>query len=190
VKVSREQAAANHDRIVEVASELFRERGFEGVAVADLMKAAGLTHGGFYGHFDSKNDLAAQACARSLERSAEKWRTLAAEGGDESLKAITEHYLSDRHRDEPGRGCAYAALAADVARQNNPALRHIFTGGLRPLIDVLTRLLPGQSRAARRKKALARLSGMIGAVILARAVDDAPLSNEILAAARSAVSED
>jgi TetR/AcrR family transcriptional repressor of nem operon len=101
------------------------------------------------------------------------------------LQGLLDWYLTARHRDRPGEGCLYAALAADVARQNSPALRRTFTAGLRPLIDTLLQIVPGRSKAARRQKALACLSAMVGALILARAVDDAELSNEILAAART-----
>ena len=187
MKVSREQAAKNRDRIVETASKLFRERGFDGIGVADLMKNAGLTHGGFYGHFKSKDDLAVQACASSLARSAETWQALMRDHADAPLAAILDHYLCDKHRDNAGRGCAYAALAADVARQDNRTLRRVFSDGLRGMIDKLTRIVPGRSKAAQRKRALASLSGMVGAVVLARAVDDADLSREILAATRAAL---
>ena len=185
MRVSREQAAANRERIIEVAGRLFRERGLDGIGVANLMKAAGLTHGGFYGHFESKEDLEVQACARALAQSTETWQALAAKDPAAPLKGLLDEYLTARHRDGPGEGCIYAALAADVARQNSPALRRTFTAGLRPLIDMLVRIIPGRSRAARRQRALACLSAMVGALILARAVDDARLSDEILAAARA-----
>src|SRR5258708_39191857 len=131
MKVSRDQAAENRSRIVDVAGRLFRARGFDGIGVADLMKAAGLTHGGFYGHFKSKDDLAAQACERALARSAETWAALADGGAPAPLSTLVDHYLSGRHRDDTGRGCVYAALAADVARQDNPALRRSVTDGVR-----------------------------------------------------------
>jgi TetR/AcrR family transcriptional regulator, transcriptional repressor for nem operon len=158
---------------------------FDGIGVANLMQAAGLTHGGFYGHFESKDDLEVQACERVLARSTETWLATAAKDPEAPLKGLLEWYLTARHRDRPGEGCIYAALAADVARQNSPALRRTFTAGLRPLIDMLVRIVPGRSRTARRQKALACLSAMVGALILARAVDDAQLSDEILAAARA-----
>lgn len=183
--MSREQAAENRRRIVEVAGRLFRERGFDGIGVADLMKAAGLTHGGFYGHFRSKDDLAAEACGRVLDRSAEAWQRWLAEGGEAPLEALLDRYLSDRHRRHPGRGCLFAALAADVARQDDPALRHVLTEGLRPQVDRLAAVMPGDSDAARRQRALASLSAMVGALVLARAVDDPALSDEILAATRA-----
>lgn len=185
MRVSREQAAENRDRIIDAAGRLFRERGFDGIGVANLMKAAGLTHGGFYGHFASKEDLEVQACARALAQSTATWRAMAAKVPEAPLKGFLDDYLTARHRDRRGEGCIYAALAADVARQNSPALRRAFTTGLQPWIDTLVRIVPGRSRAARRQTALAYLSAMVGALILARAVDDAALSDEILAAARA-----
>jgi TetR/AcrR family transcriptional repressor of nem operon len=190
MRVSRERAAENRDRIIDVAGRLFRERGFDGIGVAGLMKAAGLTHGGFYGHFESKEDLELQACARALARTSEQWNAVAVNAAEAPLDALLDNYLSGRHRDGIGNGCVYAALAADVARQENPTLRRRFTEGLRSLIDVLARAVPGRTKASRRERALARLAGMVGALILARAVDDAELSDEILATARVALGRD
>lgn len=188
MRVSKEQAAENRRRIVEVAGALFRERGFTGIGVADLMKEAGLTHGGFYGHFASKDDLAAEACALALSKAAERWGTFADEAGgpDAPLAAIADFYLSAAHRDAPASGCPIAALGVDAARQDGP-VRRVFTEGLRPFIEVLGRLVPGRSKAARRETALATLSAMVGAVILARAVDDAALSDDILAAVKARI---
>jgi TetR/AcrR family transcriptional repressor of nem operon len=179
MKVSREQAAKNRDRIIDVAARLFRENGFDGIGVADLMKSAGMTHGGFYGHFQSKDDLAAQACRRALTRSAEKWAALAETMRGDRLGAIAESYLSESHRNSPGQGCALAALGPDAARQG-PAVREAFTQGLQSLVDVLERTVAGRSRAARHKQALAIMAQMVGAIALARAIDDRELSTEIL----------
>jgi TetR/AcrR family transcriptional repressor of nem operon len=189
MKVTREQAALNRDRIIDVAGRLFRERGFDGIGVADLMKEAGLTHGGFYGHFESKEDLAAEACGRALARTAALWREAVAKGGRQPLKVIADRYLSARHRDDIGGGCLYAALTADIARRDNPALRLALTDGLRRAVDLLAGLVPGRTKAAQRKRALAQFATMMGALILARAVDDETLSEEFLAAARAAVAE-
>src|SRR5919106_2690003 len=117
IRVSREQAAQNRNRIVDVAAQRFRERGFEGIGVADLMKEAGLTHGGFYGHFSSKDDLIAEASARALTRSLALLSDLAERAPDDPLSAIAGAYLNNKHRDEPGTGCVLAALGSDVSRQ-------------------------------------------------------------------------
>src|SRR5258705_2055421 len=112
MKVTREQAAANREKIVEVASILFRKHGFEGVGVDDIMKAAGLTHGGFYGHFPSKDDLAAEACARVLGN--DGWVARLTDTPKPSLEASVRAYLSAAHRDDPGHGCLLAAVGSDV----------------------------------------------------------------------------
>jgi TetR/AcrR family transcriptional repressor of nem operon len=179
MKVSREQAAQNRARVVDVAGKLFRENGFDGVGVAGIMKGAGLTHGGFYGQFGSKDELAAEAAAQMLDRSIARWARLA-EGRD-PLAAIVTSYLARTHRDAPGSGCAMAALSAQAARQPKP-VRGAFTAALNGFVGILTKLMPG-SRSARRRKALATMAGLVGAVILSRAVNDAALSDEILAAA-------
>ncbi|MCW2240145.1 TetR/AcrR family transcriptional regulator [Azospirillum canadense] len=182
MRVSREKAAENRRRIVDVASALFREKGFNGIGVADLMKEAGLTHGGFYGHFASKDDLAAEACATAMSGAAERWATLAEEKPAEALATITGNYLSARHRDNITKGCPIATLGGDVVRQPE-SVRRAFTDGLRPFIEVLAKLVPGETEEERHAQALAALSELIGAVILSRAVDDPGLSDAILAAA-------
>src|SRR5437879_13882831 len=116
MKVSREQAAQNHERIVETAAQLFRERGFEGIGVADLMKEAGLTHGGFYGHFSSKEDLIAEASGRALRRSLAVLSQVAERAPTDPLSAVAHAYLTSRHRDNPAAGCLLAALGSAVPR--------------------------------------------------------------------------
>src|SRR5881409_3769077 len=108
VRVTREQAAANREKILEVAGTLFRERGYDGIGVADIMKRAGLTHGGFYGHFPSKGDLAAEITSRVLGR--EGWLERLTRTANPSFADVVRNYLSPRHRDDPGRGCLFAAL--------------------------------------------------------------------------------
>jgi TetR/AcrR family transcriptional regulator, transcriptional repressor for nem operon len=183
MKVSREKAAQTRERIVKEAGALFRAKGFGNVAVADIMKAAELTHGGFYGHFDSKDDLSVEASRQALAKSAERWRTIVAEAGDKPYPALIENYLTSRHRDEPAGGCALSALGTDAAR-SSPALRGVFANGLQAFLDILTAALPGFSKPAKRRKAVAAMATMVGAVTLARAVDDPALSEEILDAAR------
>jgi TetR/AcrR family transcriptional repressor of nem operon len=183
VRVTREQAAATRERILEVAGTLFRERGFDGVGVAEIMKRAGLTHGGFYGHFASKEDLAAQITGRVVSRAG--WMQRLSGRANPSLRDVVRGYLSPRHRDAPGRGCLFAALGGDVVRQP-PPVRRAFTDGLRGRVDALKELVPGGSAAARRRQALATMAGMVGALMLSRAVNDPKLSAEILDAAADA----
>ena len=182
MKVSRQQAAQNRERILDAAAQLFRERGFEGIGVAELMNAVGLTHGGFYGHFSSKDDLMAQACTRALEHSLETWSRRAGSAPEDPLTPLARGYLSRAHRDDPGGGCLLAALGSDAARQG-PGVRRAITEGLRSSFALLARFVPGKSTAARRQKAISTYASWIGAMIMARAVDDAALSREILKSA-------
>jgi TetR/AcrR family transcriptional regulator, transcriptional repressor for nem operon len=183
MKSSREQAAKNRELVVNAAGRLFRERGFEGISVSEIMKSANLTHGGFYGHFKSKAELAALSCEQGIARMAGLWGRLAAERKN-PLREIADHYLSERHRDGPGSGCFFAALASDVARQD-PPVKRAFTTGLRASFDELASAIGGGgSKTAKRRRALAAISELVGAMVLARAVDDDRLSKEILEAAR------
>jgi len=175
--VTREQAAANREKILAVAGRLFRERGYAGVGVDDIMRRAGLTHGGFYNHFASKDDLAAEITARVLGKGG--WLQRLTGRGHPSLREVIGAYLSPAHRDDRGTGCLVAALSADVVRQPR-GVRRAFTDGLRVRIDALTTLVSGRSAAARRRKALATLAGLVGALTLSRAVDDPELSDDIL----------
>jgi TetR/AcrR family transcriptional repressor of nem operon len=179
MKVTREQAAQNRERIVETAARLFREKGFDGIGVADLMKAAGLTHGGFYGHFASKEALLAEAAGRALDGAAGNWQAqMAAHPGD-PLGAVARSYLSPAHRDNPGLGCAISALGADIARAG-PAVQDSVTASARAQLDVLASAAPGATDGEKRRKAIATYAAMIGALVLARAVADPALSDEIL----------
>jgi TetR/AcrR family transcriptional repressor of nem operon len=188
MKVSREQAAENRERIVQVAAKLFRERGFDGIGVADLMKAAGLTHGGFYGHFASKEDLAAEASGRALEETLRYWSTAIEKTPGEAFLKIINRYLSEAHRDAPGRGCLVAALGSDVGRQARP-VRRVVTDGINAFIGQLMQLVPGKSKAVRRRQALTDFAAMVGAVTIARAVDDPALSKDVLDAVASSLLE-
>jgi len=189
MKVSREQAAVNRERVLDTAARLFRERGFQGVGVADLMKEAGLTHGAFYGQFASKEDLMAQACARAFEQLYERWDEAAARSPGSPLAGIVSSYLSASHRDNSGEGCVTAALGAEAARQG-PALRRAFTDGTRVQLDSLTELVPGASPPVRRQRAVVTLAAMVGALVLARALDDDALSKEVLRSVKAAVSQE
>jgi TetR/AcrR family transcriptional regulator, transcriptional repressor for nem operon len=166
-----EETAAKHERIVKEASRLFRERGFENVSVGEVMKAAGLTHGAFYAHFASKEELQAAAVAYGqkvslgrLQRSKKKRRK----------GSFTDRYLSRWHRDNPGDGCTMAALAEEVAR-STPELKTAFEQGLENMLS---------AEGGDRKEAIFRAAAMIGGVVLARAVQDPRLSDEILESVR------
>ncbi|MFC7400027.1 TetR/AcrR family transcriptional regulator [Chelatococcus sp. GCM10030263] len=170
MKVSREQVAENRRRILEAAGRLFRERGFEAVTVADVMKAAGLTHGGFYGHFKSKDDLIAQTLASALTSSVP----------DEiDLAGFAAGYLSARHCNDLAGGCPTAGLGAETIRQA-PEARAAMTAGLRRQIELLSPSAPGGSAAEKRRAAIGSWAAMVGAVILARMSDDPALSDEML----------
>lgn len=182
MRVSREQSAENRQRIVEVAAKLFREKGFEGVGVDGIMEEAGLTHGGFYGHFASKADLAEQACAAAVGRSTEKWEAIADGPPETTLAEIARSYLSKSHRDDPGGGCVLAALGGEVARRSD-GVRTTVTQGVRAQLGILEGVAGGGSKAERRANAIATLSGLVGAMVLARLVDESALSDEILTAA-------
>jgi TetR/AcrR family transcriptional repressor of nem operon len=187
MRVSREKAAEHRDRIIDAAGALFRAKGFGGIGVADIMKAADLTHGGFYGHFASKEDLVAQASRRAMARAAANWTKLVEAAPDNPYAALLAHYLSPKHRDDPGKGCAFAALGNDAARSGK-IVRKAFAEGLAPLIDILAQSIsgksvPNKSKAARRRKAVAAMATLVGALTLARAVEGTPLSDETLEAA-------
>jgi TetR/AcrR family transcriptional repressor of nem operon len=179
MRVTREKAAENRERIVAAAARLFREKGFEGVGVDAIMEDVGLTHGGFYRHFRSKEDLAAEAVERGLAVSA---------GKQDAFTSLQDHvagYLSAAHRDDLAGGCMIAALGCEIARQG-PTVRRRLTAHVRGYIDRLASRIGRRGAAARREQAIATLAGLVGAIVLARAVDDPGLSDEILAAARAA----
>ena len=185
MKTSKANVLANREKLLQAASEGFRQHGFDGVKVADVMQAAGLSHGGFYTYFESKDDLVAQACAASLERQAGRLRAVKGDKKSE-LQAYISRYLSTKNRDEPGQACLFPALAADVARQAEP-VRRVFSEGVENYLDALAALSDsGEGRA----KAITLLSTLVGAMVLARAVEDESLSDEILTAAITALSAD
>jgi TetR/AcrR family transcriptional repressor of nem operon len=183
MRVSREQAAENRERIVATASRLFREKGFDGVGVDAIMQGAGLTHGGFYGHFKSKDDLAAEALAYALKHGNEHQQQF------KTLKDFVGDYLSERHRSGCADGCAVAALGGDIVRQGKPVRRGL-SAHLKSQIEHVADFFKTGGTAARRKRAIATLAGMAGALMLARAVDDPDLADEILTAARDVFGKD
>jgi TetR/AcrR family transcriptional repressor of nem operon len=187
MRVSREKFAQNREKILEVAGELFREKGFDGIGVADIMKAAGLTHGGFYGHFESKDALACEASKNLAARTESRWKEVVGQSPEAPLDALLDHYLSRRNVVERGTGCVFASLTQEVSR-HGPGMQEAFTGGLMALAEILEEIVPGGTPEEKRRRALASLSSMMGAVILARAMDNPDLADEFLAATRQELS--
>jgi TetR/AcrR family transcriptional repressor of nem operon len=184
MRYSRQHAAGTRRRIVEGASAALRARGLSGVGVAELMRQAGLTHGGFYTHFDSKDALVAEAIAAAAEHSVKNLEKVVARAGAKpALEAIADSYLSAAHRDRPDRGCAVAALGAEAAR-GSPAARRVLSRQIDNLLALLAQHVPGRRGVSRRRQAMAVLSCLVGALVLARAVDDSDTSAEILESGR------
>jgi len=179
-----EQTAKKHEKILNEAARLFRERGFAGISVAEVMKAAGLTHGAFYAHFDSKEALAAEAVARAFAQSDAQIDARVA-GAKDPKKAFLDGYLSTAHRDRPGFGCAMAALGPESAR--DPVLRGAFTENIRRRIAGMAGRFRWKNRKPPRQNALHLLSAAVGALILARLVDDPALSEEFLEGVRDSL---
>ena len=187
MRYSREHKLETHARIVKRASVRLREKGAHGVGVADLMNDAGLTHGGFYTHFDSREALVIEAFAYAMDRSTERWRKLSEQTPpDKRFAAIVNAYLSAVHRDDPGHGCAVPSLGAEIARES-PKTRKAFAAKLEQMIGMLAEQIPGLPPKAARKQAMAALGTMMGTLVMARIAGNGELSDEILAAGREAV---
>lgn len=186
MRYSREHKQETHARIVRKASVRLRERGAHGVGVADLMKEAGLTHGGFYAHFDSREALVIEAFAYAMDRGIGHWRKLAEQTPpDKRLAMIVDSYLSAAHRDDPGHGCSVPALGAEIARESLKT-RRAFAGKLEQMIDMLAEQIPDLPRKAARRQAGATLATMVGTLVLARIAGGGEFSDEILEAGREA----
>jgi TetR/AcrR family transcriptional repressor of nem operon len=186
MRYSKEHKQETHDRIVRRASVKLREKGAHGIGVADLMKDAGLTHGGFYAHFASREALVIEAFSYAMDRSTERWRKLAEElPPEQRLAALVDGYLSANHRDDPGRGCAVPALGAEIARES-PKTRKAFAAKLDDMIAMIAAQYVDASPKTARKQAMATLATMMGTLVLARIAGSGELSDEILAAGREA----
>jgi len=181
---SKSDKEESHARIVQVAAARFRESGVEGIGVADLMKEAGLTHGGFYRHFASREALVAEAVERALHDGANAVEALGSlrRPPEAVLALLVDGYLSAAHRDRLATSCAVTTLAGDVARSNEQA-RTAYAGQVGLYLELLTRLIAADTQADRRGRAIAALSTLVGAVSMARAVNDEALSDEILQSA-------
>ena len=187
MRVSKDKAAEHRAAIVAAAGRLFRERGFDGVGVAEITKAAGLTHGGFYGHFPSKDALAAEACDAPFQQSIDRLKGDDA-SPDGAFHAFLDRYLSEIHRDRPGAGCPMAAFVSEAGRQD-PVVQARFADGVERYIAAVRERLPEASgdEARQRARAITLVSALVGGMALARATAqaDPDFSAEILAALRA-----
>jgi len=184
MRYSPEHKAETHARIVRKASVRLREKGAHGVGVADLMKEAGLTHGGFYAHFDSREALVVEAFGYAIDRSMERWRKLLGDLPPEKrLAAIVDGYLSAQHRDDLGHGCAVPALGAEIAREGTKT-RKAFAAKLEQLVDLFADYIPDVPRKTARRRASAMLATLMGSVVMARVTGSGELSDEILSSGR------
>lgn len=187
-RVSKQQMERHREEIIKVSSQLFRERGLNGVSVNDLMAAAGLTHGGFYGHFDSKDELAAIASRKAFDDSVARWQAISQQPHHHNLRTLVEHYLSPVHRDGVQDGCAITALASDVARESaDKPVREVYLDGVKGMLEMLESVSDTEDDAQRRQHALVQFSLLIGALTLARATSGDSLSDEFLTAAKAAL---
>jgi len=184
MRVNRIQAEENRQAVIDAASRLFRERGFDGIGLAELMAAAGLTHGAFYKQFKSKDDLIVQACDRALETGINGWRRASAEAGESAYAALVRRYLTPGHRGRKGTGCIIASLGPDAARHGPDLPRH-FEAGVKTFVDILDAAMRKKDPNATPDDALAAFATMVGALMLSRAVEDEAYGRRILDAATS-----
>ncbi len=174
---SKAQKARTHKRIVAIASKRFREKGLAGFGIAELMKEAGLTVGGFYKHFDSRDELVAEAVSSAFGDWQRRAEAAASGGPPVSFAKLIDDYLSDMHRKNPGTGCAFSALAPEIARSDKRT-RALTSEQVRNDFELIVGLLPGKDKRAARSRAILTFSALVGAMALARAVSDEALSRE------------
>ncbi len=188
MRVSRTQAAENRETVINVASRLFREHGFDGIGLKDLMKGAGLTQGAFYKQFASKEDLAAQASRRAWESAFNRWSAATAAKPEDPIGAVMAFYLSMGHREEKMDGCPLVALGSDAARQGSE-VKASFEAGIKALLEVLDRSIAQTNGSEPEGEAMAVLSLMVGALTLSRIVNDPDLAQAFLDAAAKQIRE-
>jgi TetR/AcrR family transcriptional repressor of nem operon len=188
MRVSRTQAEENRQTVINVASRLFREYGFDGIGLKDLMKGAGLTQGAFYKQFASKDDLAAQASRRALEAASRRWSDAVAANPKDPLGAVIAFYLSTEHREERMDGCPIVALGSDAARQGSD-VKAPFEAGIKAHLELLGRLIAETDCEEPKGKPMGILSTMVGALTLSRVVNDPELAQAFLDAAARQVRE-
>ena len=183
MKVNREQAIANREKVLKVASEQFKERGLDGISVVDLMNKAGLTHGGFYSQFKSKEALTQEVCVRAMTNTKENWQEVIDKATEAPLADLAEYYLTPAHRKSVNKGCPLAAMGNDVARKNG-SVRRIFSNSLNDLIAAMSKVTPGGTEEKRKKIALSAISEMVGGIILSRIMEDETEAIELMDAVR------
>ncbi len=176
---SRAQKEETHKRIVAIAAKRFREQGLAGFGIAELMKEAGLTVGGFYKHFDSRDELVAEALSEAFGVWQRQKKAAECSGHPLSFEKLIDDYVSDTHRKNPGAGCAFSALAPEIARSDQRT-RMLTSDQVKADLELLAGLLPGRDKRAARSRAILTFSALVGAMSLARAVSDEALSREIL----------
>ena len=176
---SKAQKAKTHERIVKLASKRFREVGLAGIGIAELMKEAGLTVGGFYKHFDSRDDLVAEAVSSAFGGWKRRVEAAKSGGAPVSYEKLIDEYLNEAHRDNPGTGCAFSALAPEIARSDKRT-RALTSEQVRNDIQLIATLLPGRDKRTARSRAILIFSALVGAMSIARAVSNEALSREIL----------
>lgn len=179
MRVSKAQSVVNRARVIEVASELFRTRGFDGVGLKEVMENAGLTQGGFYKQFGSKSDLVAAACDRAMKTTSRNLIDVASAAPEDPFGALIDFYLSTEHRDQVGQGCPVAALGSDVSRSGD-AVKASFEAGVKDRIGLIGELIAEFEGAQSPEKSLAIMSTMVGALLLSRTMKDADLSRKFL----------
>lgn len=182
MRVSKEKAAENREKILTAAARLMRERGIARVGVEELSTAAGMTQGSLYSQFGSKDALAAEAVRFALDINAENAERA------QDLKTYLDGYLSDAHRNRPGKGCVLAALGGEMP-QCSPAVRSGYTTGLRRMVDRISELIRTGQKRRREDEALVTVATMVGALILSRAVDDPEFSGRILEVSRQSLTK-
>jgi TetR/AcrR family transcriptional regulator, transcriptional repressor for nem operon len=193
-RVSRKEAEQHREDVINAASRLFLEHGIDGVSVPAVMAKAGLTHGGFYGHFASKEALVAEACAKAFAERFIIYDGIEQRNGTDKKAARNEfikRYTTKSHRESIGEGCPVAAMCGDMAREDpKGSVREAFAAGFNAMVGRLTPLLSRKKKPAARPDALAQIAMLVGAVVLSRSMKGSPISDEIVQSVRSALVDD
>jgi TetR/AcrR family transcriptional regulator, transcriptional repressor for nem operon len=190
-KASKEQSQLNHERVADAAARLYRERGFQGVGVAEIMAEAGMTAGAFHSKFGSKEALADEACLRAFEQVESVWQAAIsqAERPTDAFEPLIDAYLSIEHRNTPAYGCVISTLATDVSRlPEDNVLRETFNAGVRRALDAVASVLPPElDDESRRQRAVVTYATLVGAMVISRAVSDEPLATEMIERCRESI---